>query len=299
MRSPSGPRSRHWHRMTICGKKQSNSSNHSLFSHVASGRISSDIRIRSLAKSVYKDCTPQRACESRVVVMSCFDQAQEETPQTPKRRHGETDNDTQTEEIFQLVEGRKYKRTRPAPPQARGMTEETNQELDRIAHMPQRNDQSNHTTAGRNLRQSPARKPRAEKTPQGHTMTTYNSSTKNRARTFEQKEWEDRRKHTNGRCIREDEQGPAMAECKPHNQTNNVSQHALNYATSQHLPPFKINCEPAVRDQVENTTLINALFMFIRDDFKKMNKYCTRPIGFDTWCIDRQGALVCFTREIE
>lgn len=111
-------------------------------------------------------------------------------------------------------------------------------------------------------------------------MTIYNSSsTRNKGRTFEQKERETRQNLATSRYTRDEEQSPTTEENDIHNQGNNVSQRALNYAVSQQLPLFKIKCEPLIKDQVEGTKLINALFTFIHDDFKKMNERCTRPIG--------------------
>ena len=86
---------------------------------------------------------------------------------------------------------------------------------------------------------------------------------------------------------------------KPSNSLFNISKHALHYATEQHLPPFKITCQPGVKDHQEETVLIKALFAHIKNDFSKINQSYSRPLGFDTWYVDRQGALICFTRELE
>ena len=78
-----------------------------------------------------------------------------------------------------------------------------------------------------------------------------------------------------------------------------ITRQALQYAVHYQLPPIKITCQPQVKDQVEGTNLIKALFTHIKENFCKINKYYNRPIGFDTWYVDNQGALVCFTRQIE
>ncbi|CAF3344262.1 unnamed protein product [Rotaria socialis] len=80
---------------------------------------------------------------------------------------------------------------------------------------------------------------------------------------------------------------------------SNITQHALQYAVNHQLPSLKITCQPGVKDQVEGTSIIKALFMHIHDDFCKLNNQKNRPIGFDTWYVDKQGDLICFTSQIE
>ncbi|CAF2855046.1 unnamed protein product [Rotaria sp. Silwood2] len=79
----------------------------------------------------------------------------------------------------------------------------------------------------------------------------------------------------------------------------NITQHALQYAVNYQLPSLKITCQPGVKDQIEGKNIMKALFIHIHDDFCKLNNQYNRPIGFDTWYVDKQGDLICFTSQIE
>lgn len=78
-----------------------------------------------------------------------------------------------------------------------------------------------------------------------------------------------------------------------------ISNHALQYAVEQHLPPISIKCEPKIDDQKYATSIIKEFFSKIEKEFRTLNNKYAKPLGFDYWFIDRDGNLQCFTREIE
>ncbi|CAF1158489.1 unnamed protein product [Rotaria sordida] len=78
-----------------------------------------------------------------------------------------------------------------------------------------------------------------------------------------------------------------------------ISLHALHYAVEQQLPPIKINCEPRINNHSQGVLLIKHLFLHIEKDFRQVNKMYKHSLGFEYWFIDKQGNLVCYTREPE
>ncbi|CAF0995819.1 unnamed protein product [Rotaria sp. Silwood1] len=78
-----------------------------------------------------------------------------------------------------------------------------------------------------------------------------------------------------------------------------ISLHALHYAVEQQLPPIKINCEPRINNHSQGVLLIKQLFLHIEKDFRQVNKMYKHSLGFEYWFVDKQGNLVCFTREPE
>ncbi|CAF1667918.1 unnamed protein product [Rotaria magnacalcarata] len=78
-----------------------------------------------------------------------------------------------------------------------------------------------------------------------------------------------------------------------------ISQKALNFAAEQHLPPLHIKCTPKLNDHQKGKEIVKALFLHIDNDFKKLNKYFIKPLGFEYWFIDKNGDLICFAKDIE
>lgn len=78
-----------------------------------------------------------------------------------------------------------------------------------------------------------------------------------------------------------------------------ISYKALQRAVNIDLPPLKIICKPPIINHNEGAKLIKELVNKIKINFLKINKYYERPIGFDSWSIDKQGAMICYTNEIE
>ncbi|CAF1079578.1 unnamed protein product [Rotaria sordida] len=78
-----------------------------------------------------------------------------------------------------------------------------------------------------------------------------------------------------------------------------ISLHALHYAVEQQLPPIKINCDPRINNHSQGVLLIKQLFLHIEKDFRQVNKMYKHSLGFEYWFVDKQGNLVCYTREPE
>jgi hypothetical protein len=222
----------------------------------------------------------------------------EDTPQTPKRPLDDNEDDMQDKEDddFQPVQRRQVKKTRPGS--SRNTSDETNRKLNMIANTTP-NEESDHHATNLRPQQTHSQRPTMRKTHPGHNMTIFNSSTKNGGRMNDVREGETRYDRANEKNASSAEKSPKANGIKKGSTTANVTQHALNYAVTQQLPPFKIQCEPRVKEQAEGAHLIKSLFSFIQEEFKKLNKHYGRPMGFDTWYIDQQGSLVCYTKEME
>ncbi|CAF4136311.1 unnamed protein product, partial [Rotaria sordida] len=78
-----------------------------------------------------------------------------------------------------------------------------------------------------------------------------------------------------------------------------ISLHALHYAVEQQLPPIKINRDPKINNHSQGVLLIKQLFLHIEKDFRQGNKMYKHSLGFEYWFVDKQGNLVCYTREPE
>jgi hypothetical protein len=78
-----------------------------------------------------------------------------------------------------------------------------------------------------------------------------------------------------------------------------ISQSAINFAAQQTLPCICIYCTPKINDQQKGEEIIRALFTSIEQDFREWNKDYYLPLEFDYWCIDKNGDLACYTRNIE
>lgn len=78
-----------------------------------------------------------------------------------------------------------------------------------------------------------------------------------------------------------------------------ISQHALNFAVEQHLPPIRIVCSPKVEDHQKGESIVKSLLMHIDKDFRKLNKHFNLPLGFEYWFIDNNGDISCHTKHTE
>lgn len=193
-------------------------------------------------------------------------QLQTNATASPKRRHNDSDNDVQdiTNDDFKTI-GRKKTR--------------------------QLENSNGHVLVNDALKRTPneghqGRKEFPSTNTYGRGMVIFNSQSQRKVND------ESKRKEENARRNRE--------EVDIRNQSRkHIPQHVLNYAVNHQLPPIKINCQPGVRDQQEGTELIKILLDYIQEDFRKLNRTYSRPLGFDTWYVDKQGALLCFTRDVE
>ncbi len=75
-----------------------------------------------------------------------------------------------------------------------------------------------------------------------------------------------------------------------------ISQHALDFAVEQHLPPIHINCSPKLENHLKGKEIVKALFEYIEKHFRKINKHYKLPLGFEYWFINKNGDLTCFTK---
>jgi hypothetical protein len=194
---------------------------------------------------------------------------------TPKRRYEDTEDDIREveNEDFQMVEKRNRKKTR----QTRQLlnTDEQGAEKDAPNQVLYQGHQGQQGHQERKINE--------RKNNSGRSMIVFNSYTQRGKKINETKKAEEKFNEVNGHYYAK----------------NNFPQHVLNYAVNHQIPPIKIHCQPEVKDHFEGTQLIGALLSYIQEDFKKLNKSYTRPMGFDTWYVDKQGSLLCFTREIE
>ncbi|CAF1526537.1 unnamed protein product [Adineta ricciae] len=83
------------------------------------------------------------------------------------------------------------------------------------------------------------------------------------------------------------------------NETNLITQHALQYAVEHHLPPITIECNPKIDSSEKAKAVIKNLCEHIEEKFRQVNKNCKFPIGFDYWFINKDGNLTCYTKHIE
>jgi hypothetical protein len=93
-----------------------------------------------------------------------------------------------------------------------------------------------------------------------------------------------------------------------HNNDNNnidnnnhmkISKHALDYASEYHYTPFKIICEPKLKDTKQGSKLINELIKSIKTKFLYENPMFTKPLLFDLWWIDPAGDLQIIIKTTE
>jgi hypothetical protein len=78
-----------------------------------------------------------------------------------------------------------------------------------------------------------------------------------------------------------------------------VSRHAMKFAVDDRLPPLKIQCEPALKNQEDASILVKEFLKYIEQNFRKLNSKFNQPFGFDHYLIDKNGALICYTNYFE
>ncbi|CAF1386028.1 unnamed protein product [Rotaria sordida] len=202
---------------------------------------------------------------------------------TPKRRRYE-DNDNEICEIendsFQMVGKRNRKRTRPIiNKDAQEAIDDITVQATSLGHQGHKQNEKRNTI--------------------GRSMVVFNSLSQNGRKINEQRRSDERNQNVIQKINNDNTQLQVHETDIHHTLKYNVTQHALQYAVNHQLPPFKIICQPEMKNHLEGTILIKALCEHIQNDFRKLNKSYNYPIGFDTWYIDKQGALICSTRRIE
>lgn len=70
-----------------------------------------------------------------------------------------------------------------------------------------------------------------------------------------------------------------------------ITDYALEYASNYHFSPFKLECQPKIRDRKDGTKLINDLIKFITPGFLIQNPRFSHDILFDLWWIDPDGNI--------
>ncbi|CAF3260306.1 unnamed protein product [Rotaria sp. Silwood2] len=70
-----------------------------------------------------------------------------------------------------------------------------------------------------------------------------------------------------------------------------ITKYALEYASNYHFSPFKLECQPKIRDRKDGTKLINELIKSITSDFLIQNPRFSHEILFDLWWIDADGNI--------
>ncbi len=60
-----------------------------------------------------------------------------------------------------------------------------------------------------------------------------------------------------------------------------ISKHALDYAIEYHYTPFKIICEPKLKNTKQSSKLINELIKSITTKFLYENPIFNKPLLFD------------------
>ncbi|CAF3320914.1 unnamed protein product [Rotaria sp. Silwood2] len=70
-----------------------------------------------------------------------------------------------------------------------------------------------------------------------------------------------------------------------------ITKYALEYASNYHFAPFKLECQPKIRNRKDGTKLINELIKSITSDFLIQNPRFSHEILFDLWWIDADGNI--------
>ncbi|CAF2968700.1 unnamed protein product [Rotaria sp. Silwood2] len=78
-----------------------------------------------------------------------------------------------------------------------------------------------------------------------------------------------------------------------------ITNDAVNYAVKQTLPNIRFICEPKIVDQKDASCLVKELLKLIEPNYKQFNRKINDAFGFETWFIDKNGDLICITRNIE
>ncbi|CAF4713734.1 unnamed protein product, partial [Rotaria sp. Silwood2] len=78
-----------------------------------------------------------------------------------------------------------------------------------------------------------------------------------------------------------------------------INNNAINYAVEQTIPNIKFKCEPKLVEQKEALCLVKELIKLIEPEYKKINRKINDDVSFESWFIDKNGDLICITRNIE
>ncbi|CAF1128488.1 unnamed protein product, partial [Didymodactylos carnosus] len=70
-----------------------------------------------------------------------------------------------------------------------------------------------------------------------------------------------------------------------------VSKRAIDFASEYHYISFIIECEPKLTDKKIALKIVNELFVYIKDDFRRQNPTHASPLLADLWWIDGKGNL--------
>lgn len=71
-----------------------------------------------------------------------------------------------------------------------------------------------------------------------------------------------------------------------------INEQSISYSVDTHLPPIVIECQPKLKSKENATKLVTAFINYIEKDFRKQYPNHTRPIGFDYWWQDNDGARI-------
>lgn len=69
-----------------------------------------------------------------------------------------------------------------------------------------------------------------------------------------------------------------------------MNEQSLSYSTDIHLPPIIMECRPKLKLKETTTKIVISFFKAIENDFRQQYPNHKRPIGFDHWWQDNDGA---------
>ncbi|CAF1306181.1 unnamed protein product [Rotaria sordida] len=72
---------------------------------------------------------------------------------------------------------------------------------------------------------------------------------------------------------------------------SSITNYALDYASNYHFSPFKLECNPQIKERKEGKKLINDLMKFITRGFLTQNPCFSKDIFVDLWWIDLEGNI--------
>jgi hypothetical protein len=69
-----------------------------------------------------------------------------------------------------------------------------------------------------------------------------------------------------------------------------INEQSISYSVDSNLPPIILECQPKLKSKETAAKLVTSFINFISNDFRKQYPNHTRPIGFDYWWQDTDGA---------
>ena len=84
-----------------------------------------------------------------------------------------------------------------------------------------------------------------------------------------------------------------------HQSGSRITKFAMDYAVDHLAQPFKIECDPKVKDTPHGAKIINGLISHNKKDFATKNPNCSRPLMFDVWWIDGKGDIQIIVKSTE